>query len=525
MKPSIHILSIVCTLIILSSLTAFSTTNQNPYVWKPRTTTVSVFKNGLGFFIREGDVNLNNGWCMASEVPPATFGTLAIYSHKTNELVDIVGSGKGRVTVFDGFDAPDTIAARRKCLEAYTGLDVSITYTENNEPKTTAGTVVSAEGSYAIIGKNVAAAAVPLSAITRVEVLELPLRIHVTSDTASVPAKTTIGMMHLQKGIAWLPEYTLSIKDETNAELSLKGTLINEAEDLVHCTINFVVGVPHFVHTDYLSPIAIGQVIRSIASSVAPQQIMSQVMNRAAVFSNNDTSFQQTPQVNVVERTAADSGNALNNTLGNLPQLSGPGASDYTVYTRDDLTIRKGEKGIVSLFKHPVTYSHIYRWNTTDKLKHYLVIHNTTPTSWTTGPCLGVNGTQALTEDTLYYTPKNGRAELEVSTAINIGHTQSEKEIERQLKAYAPSSNRYLDLVTLGGTLSLKNFEQKPCTIVITAPVPGKPISATDDGTLTLDPNELQLLQRKGTISWTITLKPGETKDITYRYERYVPSY
>src|SRR5438552_1078055 len=53
----------------------------NPHLWKPRTTSVAVFKNGYGFFMGEGEVALRDGWCTAADVPPATFGTLAIYSH------------------------------------------------------------------------------------------------------------------------------------------------------------------------------------------------------------------------------------------------------------------------------------------------------------------------------------------------------------------------------------------------------------------------------------------------------------
>jgi hypothetical protein len=496
----------------------------NPFVWKPKTTSVTVFKNGLGFFMREGNTRLYNGWCFGTQIPPATFGTLAIFSHNTNELVDIVGAGKSQVIAFDGIDAPDTHEARISILKAYTNLNVSITYKTQKTQRIATGSLDSVNDSYVIIDASGTLTAVPLDDITQAELLGLPLRVHVAHDNGSTPASSHIGMAYLRKGIAWLPEYTLSIRDETNAVLSLKGTLINEADDLIRCNVNFVVGVPHFVHSDYLSPVAIGQAIRTIAASVAPRQIMSQVSNRAALFSNNDVSFQPTSQVNIVERAVSDTGGNIQSTLGNLPQMAGPGSSDYTVYTQKDLTVRQGEKAIVSLFRHQVRYSHIYRWNTSNKMKHYFVLHNTTPTAWTTGPCLGIDGERPLTEDTLYYTPSGGRAELEVSTAINIGHTKSEKEIERKLKAHEPSHNCFFDLVTVGGTIQLRNYEKKPCTIVITAPVPGNPITASDDGALSLDTKELRLKERKGTIEWNITLDPDEAKTITYRYERYVPS-
>ena len=44
----------------------------NPHVWQPRIQSVSVFKNGLGFFLRQGGVSLRDGWCHAERIPPAS---------------------------------------------------------------------------------------------------------------------------------------------------------------------------------------------------------------------------------------------------------------------------------------------------------------------------------------------------------------------------------------------------------------------------------------------------------------------
>ena len=81
-----------------------------------------------------------------------------------------------------------------------------------------------------------------------------------------------------------------------------------------------------------------------------------------------------------------------------------------------------------------------------------------------------------------------------------------------------------MDLVTLEGTLMLKNFEKRSATVVVTAAAPGKPLSASDEGRLSIDTTRLKLRERCGALEWTIVLKPGESKVLTYRYERYVPS-
>ncbi len=493
--------------------------------WNAKTTSVAVFKNGLGFFMRAGEVELRDGWCLAGQVPPAAFGALAIYSLQDDEQVDIVGSGPGEVVEFDGVDAPDNDETRRNRLAACKHLKVQLTYKHHDQPRSAAGKLAAIGQEFAVLESETNSFAVPIAEITRLQVLELPLRIHVAGDDARPVEKTQLGMAYLRKGITWVPEYTLRILDDATAELSLRGTLVNEAEDLVHCDVKLVVGVPHFVHTDYLTPLAVGQVIRSIGAAVAPAQVQSQIMNRAAITANQLVAPQFNAGPRVVEQPAADAGGNLGDALGNLPQFETTGSTDYTVYTKQDLTLRRGEKAILTLLKKKIRYSELYRWSPPEAMQHFLVLHNETSSAWTTGPCLAVSGEQPLSEDLLHYTPKGGVAELPVTSAINVSHEKSEIEFERRLKAHSASHNVFLDLVTLEGTLKLKNFEQRPAEIIVSVNVPGKPVAASDEGAMTVDSTKLKLRERSGSVRWKIKLEPGETVKRTYRYERYVDSY
>ncbi len=503
--------------------------SDNPHVWKPRIRSVAVFKNGLGFFLREGDVKLRDGWCVAESVPPAAFGTLAIYAHSDKEVVDIVGSGPGEIVEFDGRDAAKDPAIRKARLEANRDLKVELRYEQKGQKRTAAGKLVSVGPEYVVLENEGNSLAVPTAGVTRMQVLELPLRIHVAREheAAANSAIDTLGMAYLRKGITWIPDYTLKVLDDDNAELTLRGTIINEAEDLIHTDVHLVVGVPHFVHTDYLAPLAVGQVIRSIGTAVISQNPMgmtSQMMNRAALVSN----LQMAPQFDQSGATteAVPPGDGdLNRALGSLPQLGGAAATDYTVYTKKDLTLRRGEKAIITLFTRKIHYSHIYRWSPPAAMEHSLVLHNQTDTAWTTGPCLALNSDQPLSEDLLKYTPKGGRGELPVTAAINVAHEKSERETDRKLKAYSPDNNNtFFDLVTLEGKLQIRNYEKRPVEIIIANPIAGKPLAASLDGKISIDPTRLQLLERNGAVRWTVMLKPGEEKTLTYQYERYVPS-
>ena len=517
---------------------AFAGEDTNAHVWEPRTKSVAVFKNGLGFFMREGQVSLRDGWCLASEIPPASFGTLAIYAMEEENTVDLVGSGPGEIVEFDGRDAPDNEEARRARLEPAIGLKTELRYEHEGQDRTAVGELVSVGPKFAVLeGEEYFGAradsdvtnlfAVPIAGITRMQILDLPLRVHVTGAQKKSPDKSKIGMAYLRKGITWIPDYTLEIVDEDTAQLTLRGTLVNEAEDLIHSDVHLVVGVPHFVHTDHMAPIAIGQVIRTIGRGVTsnlPSQVLTQqVMNRAAIVSNSGTAPQFDSMPPAVDRRVETNRGNLEAAVGNLPELAGPAGTDYTVYTAADLTLRRGEKAILTLLTQKIRYSHVYRWTTPEKMRHFLVLENDASSAWTTGPCLALDGQRPLSEDLLYYTPKGGKTELQVTTAINVAHTKTEREIDRELKAHSPRSNSYFDLVTLEGKLQLRNFDPLPIDVIIDNPVPGKPTIA-EAGQISLSSNQLKLTERNGSIRWSLKLEPGEQKTLTYQYERYVPS-
>lgn len=497
---------------------------DNPHLLKTRTTSVSVFKNGLGFFTREGSARTRDGWVMAEQIPPAKFGTLAIYSLNPNEIVDVVGTGPGEIADFDDRDVARDAAAVRRRLIAAKNLKVELSFDEHRTINKATGKLVSVGPSFAILRQGAQSIAVPIERITRIQLLDMPMRIHIDSEEDSKPEKVDVGIAYLSQGITWIPEYTVKILDDETAELTLRGTLVNEAEDLIHCDVNFVVGVPHFQHSQYMAPIAVGQMIRTIGTAVAPTELKTQMMNRAAIVRNSVTADQFEKQVAQQKRGVAQPGDA-SAALGNVPQLIGPAGTDYTVYTRKDMTVRRGERAIVTLFVQKIRYTHIYRWSVASRMQHFFQLLNDGGSAWTTGPFLAIADGAPLSEDLLKYTPRGGTCEIPVSMAINIANKHSEVESKRKLKAYKVDAHRHWDLVTLDGELKLKNFEKVTASIVIDVPVQGKPISASDDGEVSMDSTNLKLLERTGRVQWSIKLKPDEEKSLTYQYERYIPSH
>ncbi len=515
-------------------------TQTHPNVWHPQTKSVAIFKNGLGFFVQEGKVQLHEGWCRGASVPPAAFGTFAVYSQNEGSAVDTIALGPGEILEFDGRQKPDTLEARHAALAPCLGLNIELTCRRGETDTTSAGKFINLTDSYAILESNSDRFAVSLSEIRKMQILDLPLRVHVgnskieqdseksdaSSDTSSSETKeVTLGMSYLRSGIAWVPEYSLTILDDETAELTLRGTIINEAEDLIGTDVHLVVGVPHFMHTEFMTPLVVGQAIRTLGTNLAasanlqiPQQMMTQqVMNSAPEISRSASA-----STAATVPVSAESTN-VQQVLGSVPAIDAAGASDYTVYTRKNLTLRRGERAMLTLFSYKIRYSHIYQWNVGGKMTHSLRVHNETPTAWTTGPCIAVSGSQALTEDTLKYTPKNSVGELALTESINIGQEHQQSETERKIAAHV-LQGRSFDCVQLTGTVTIRNFEPREAEIIVTVPVEGKALTADHDGTVTQDASELRLTARRSTVSWHLKLPAGETQVLSYTYERYVES-
>ena len=362
---------------------------RNPHLWRPATKSVSVFKNGLAFFVQEGAASLHQGWCHASSVPPAAFGTFAIYSTDPDHTVDLVGVGPGELIDFRENEPLSDAGARRDRLAAYVGLEMQVLHRAGATESQSTGRLVEVSQDHLLLSAADQTVAIRLADVATVQLVNLPLRVHLTGEDEP-PARANLAMAYLRSGLVWIPEYALKLIDDQSAELTLRGTLVNEAEDLVDCDVNFIVGVPHFIHSDLLSPMALGQTLRGLGSALPhvgiPQQLMNQVMNRAAVAQDRDNT-QGTGH-------RGDGSDDLAELLSSLPALESSAASDFTVYTRKNLTVRRGERAMVTLMTTTVPYQHRYRWDNNQPIQHLVVLENNSTGAWTTGACLPTAGRQ-----------------------------------------------------------------------------------------------------------------------------------
>lgn len=124
-------------------------------------------------------------------------------------------------------------------------------------------------------------------------------------------------------------------------------------------------------------------------------------------------------------------------------------------------------------------------------------------------------------QDTLSYTPKGASAALKITIATDIRASHEEREVARQEDIVRRRNVSY-DLITVEGSLKVKNYKTTEIQLSIGKTLRGKVESLFDDGKSSQLGEGIESDNPKSRLSWEMTLRPGEARVVTYRYKIWV---
>jgi hypothetical protein len=439
---------------------------------------VSVFRDGFGYYVREGKVKLENGWATTDLVPAAIKGTVWFYSKDPGDKIDsVVMSRENRIE----FASPSEIKGK---LADKLGLRLVVNTSGGQRFE---GELAKILDDMLLIRVGDAFSAVPYAQIRSVAFAGFPTRIKVT---AKDPNKVvTIGVAYLQEGIRWEPSYILDIQ-KGGANLSLRATMQNTTERLASTDVFFVVGSP-FVSN------------RGISDLLA--QAPGAAIGEAPVMASRTAGAFGMPAGGPAAPMALDRGEA----------------GELYYYRKSDLSLDTSDLAMVSIFDATVPVVPRFEWNADgEEVTYLLSITNKSGQPLTTGPVFVLEGGRALGQETIRYTPAGGTAEVRLSRGIGLKVVKTEAEVKRA----APTKVGKTEFipVTLKGTLTITNFRTEAATVKVTKSLRGKVGVLSDGGVikqtqvLNGEPNPLNDLE------WSVSVAPGATKTITYSYETYM---
>ena len=298
-----------------------------------------------------------------------------------------------------------------------------------------------------------------------------------------------MGLMYLQKGIRWIPEYKVTLDGQGKAIVKMQATILNELTDMKDVTCHLVVGVPSFQFKDAVDPMALQQNLARL----------SQFFNEQSVGGSQMISNAMMTQAPRMEETAKSPN------LG--PEISGSEqVEDLHIFTVNHVTLRKGERMVVSVLEFTVPYHDIFvldlpftppsdvwshfnnqqqteltRLLNTPKVIHKIRLDNQSNHPFTTAPTLIMNGNQVLGQGLMTYTSVGSSSDLNVGTAVDIQVRKNETETNRTPNACNWHKESY-DLVELSGSVTLINHSKQIVDVEIVRHVLGDVNEVGQDG-------------------------------------------
>jgi hypothetical protein len=515
--------------------------------FNPEVKRVAVFKNGYAFTYREAETNVSGGWVYTTRTPIGVLGTVWGYTtlpntkivqllaaesekretERVSDLAEVLLANEGaRIRFVDGYSTNKTfegtyeiVSRARQFATPPTGSGQEITIAL----KTETGVMffpMSYMRNLEIIGQP------KYEKPKMIKENRLSLKVEGITDTQ----KVNLGIAALERGIRWIPAYRVEVKGDPikEAKVELEAMLINELTDLRNTDVYFVVGVPSFLFQNEVSPLSLNTAFAGVSTGFRRDQSLSNaIMTQSAAkdterFGDDDIS----PTSPDEEKTASFS------------------AEQLYLYQANQVNLKKGERMSQRLFSLTVPCSEVFEWTIdeasaqpetsysrsapitqplTNRVWYGLRLKNTTGMPWTTAPAISFREWKPLGQNLLSFTPTGSDNILRVTPATEVIGTHNLEEKSREPKQLRYSGSVYdYDLVTVEGTIKLKNLKKQPIEIVMTRNVVGDVTLAGEAGKISREGFNLQAVNPNSVIKWNLTLPAGSEKEIKYTYKVFV---
>ncbi len=342
----------------------------------------------------------------------------------------------------------------------------------------------------------------------------------------------------LEWGLTWAPSYLVDVSDPKEASIQCKGEIINDVENLAGVKAEFVTGFPNLAFSEVVDPLAL---MGDLSDFVQSLMVMGQASGRRR---EAPAMMQQAVMSNVGGLSSADILRA-----GVLTPSEGEAREELFLYPQPDVTLARGQRGYYPVFAKRVPYNDLYRWQIGDSVDdqgrwyyspwysqperrpdaqppeiwHMLRLTNAGGIPWTTAPAMTVQEGRVLAQDTLYYTSPGARTLLKVTRAADVGADTQETEVTRQRDARTWYGGHY-DLVTVRGELRLRNRKSKPITMLIEKTLSGDVVQSTPEAAVETSVEGALHVNPKRQLTWEVPLEAGGKASVVYQYKVYVPS-
>ncbi len=492
-----------------------------------------VFKNGLGFYMRELKSKSAADKLETAVISNVVLGTLWISASGGAEIKKITAQNASSDKKIPAADFADLIKVNK-------GKKVKINYYGNviydgiisdlkPDPENDAANIKPSM-LYLDNGKQIIV--LYIGNIISIEFLDKNFNSMINNPgfekklliDLSAKSSSPVYISYIQRGISWTPSYLIDISASDFAILSMKAIIINDSDDLLDCDVDLAAGYPNFMYQSSDSPMTLSTSLNAFMSSIGSSYPAAAPMSNIAyqsraIAESAEEDFMQIPDANVNVSSS----------------------EDLHLFNFKNVNLKKGERAYYDVFSKKFKYEHLYTWDIpetatvsssgyyqsmndqkTEQVWHVIRIENSGTVPWTTAPAFTVKNNKPVAQDTMNYTPAgtDSRVKLTVSSDVKIDRREEEKGRDRKVKI--GSSLDTFDHILIEGELYVKNTKNEKITLEINKKLTGEVIDAELKPQIVKEAEGLNSVNFKTAVKWSISLNKGETKKIKYSYKIYV---
>ena len=505
----------------------------------------SMFKNGFVVVLREMDVPAS-GQYLVKRIPDGSLGTVWITASDGTKLIEVVNAltdikqeakvdfgtldqilaaNRGKVLNFEVSQPQD----KRIWVEGKLLLSSSeLVFAESNGERFTLPRkdIVSIRSKESLIYSQVA----------KVDRKVRGLRFDIET-----PRPGKVYMVSLERGITWAPSFALDISDPKELVLTGKATAINDLEDMAGADFRFVTGFPHIRFAGITDPLLMNDSADAFIGTISGGGFggggglgPGGARNRAGEMQNQKAAAPMD----------ADAMAAAMNMQG-----EGMQAGDLFFYTKPNMTLKKGERGMYMLFQSKMPYKEIYTWlvedQTLDNIEykfpsgdpgevwHSVRFRNTSGQPLTTSAATTFQNGQILGQDMMVYTPMGAEAEVRVTKALDIRVERNEEELKRERGVITQrvhiggdqfETRPLYDRLHIKGTLNIRNLKAQRVTVKVAKNLTGEVASASHEAKVTKLAKGIRDLNPTSLITWQLDVDAGKALSLNYEFSILVKS-
>lgn len=303
-----------------------------------------------------------------------------------------------------------------------------------------------------------------------------------------------VGVVYVQMGLRWIPSYKVDIDGAGRAKVQLQGTLVNDLIDLNDVAVNLVIGVPNFEFKGLNDPISLQVEMAQVSASRRLDLYNSNLLSNG--LSNS-----------ILSQSAGFVEVGPSQGPGPAVDDKGQSTEDLFVFTVQHVTLARGERMVLPIATYDCEYRDIYRLDVplpppsdanlnlqderavdmarqlnAPKARHVVRLKNASTTPFTTAPALVLANGRVLAQGRMTYAPIGTDADLEVTTAVDIGVQVTTLETARNPNSVQIDNNAYAR-IDLEGSIELRNSKSETIELDVRRHVLGQIDSVGQDGT------------------------------------------